>query len=231
MNDIKILTIDDDPDFNALLAKRLEKFNLEVITTQTCQEFIEQLRSSRPDLCIIDINLQEGQGSGFLLLKAVKNSIFTTVTFVLSRRSSDDDIKKALEHGADEFIPKPLDEVALIGKINQRLNASLESPQFKYKTVPDSYADLLIKAPAQIKSITEKGIYIESKHIFRTNMFLQTASLKKEIITNLSRDNIRLKVNNIKHLAEKECYLIELLFDEYDTELINEVRDWLIENC
>ncbi len=56
MKDTRILIIDDEPDFSALLAANLEEAgNFEVREVNDSSKSLEVARDFKPDLCVIDV--------------------------------------------------------------------------------------------------------------------------------------------------------------------------------
>ena len=113
-----ILSIDDDPSFNLLLKKFISKTSYRIETCTTVKEFFEKYTKLDPAMCLLDLNLDEEVGAGFKLLKLLREKIKKEIPIIIiSKRSAGPDFSYAIELGASDFIPKPLDEVALYFKL------------------------------------------------------------------------------------------------------------------
>ena len=107
--DVKILTVDDDVSFNKLMAAYLKKLKFKYIITSTSEEFLTTLKEKPPHLCFVDLNMDNRSGVGFQLIQAVRNKLGPDLPIiVLSSRSSSEDIDKAFECGASDYLPKPI---------------------------------------------------------------------------------------------------------------------------
>ncbi|MDP7319096.1 MAG: response regulator [Bacteriovoracaceae bacterium] len=117
MSEFLIYTIDDDQDFNMILKMALKPFDIEIKTYNHPQEFTLSVKKRMPNLCILDLNLKN-DGEGFQLLKAMRNVLGEELPiFIMSKRGNKEDVLRAMEYGATDFIPKPLDDRYLLLKL------------------------------------------------------------------------------------------------------------------
>lgn len=225
----KILNIDDDPDFNALLKVVLKKNGFHSITTETPNDFAEALKVEKPDLCLIDINLDIASGAGFTMLQAVRNTFGLEIPLIiLSRRSSREDIGKALELGANDFVSKPLDDTFLIQKINQYLR----NPELKpltYSKVSERDWPCEVTIDLGIQAINEFGVTLSSEHFLSKGSYIELkGSLVKEII---NKDTpLKLTVNNSWIDEETKRYQAFCEFNYEDLQMMSTIRSYLLKN-
>ena len=104
-----ILVIEDDETMRAALKKIFEVDNFVVKLAADGTELETVLNDTAPDLILLDIGLPWLNGFELAeLLKSDKNMKKIPLVF-LSGRTSEEDMKKAFEVGADDFIKKPFD--------------------------------------------------------------------------------------------------------------------------
>ena len=117
----RILVADDEPDVVTLVTMLLKPAGHELFVAETGEEAIEQVRSHRPDLVILDI-LMPG-GHGFSVLKTIRGDpeLKQTKVLILSSKGYAEDRRRAMEHGADLYMTKPFESDALITTVNQLL--------------------------------------------------------------------------------------------------------------
>jgi CheY-like chemotaxis protein len=144
----RIITIDDDKSFNLILQKSFEKTPYDVISTTSAKDFFDKYFHGKYDLLIIDINIEDREGSGFKLLQLIRNKVNSHIPIlVISKRSSETDISLALQNGANDFLAKPLDEVSLIQKVNFLLDVKnlhlYDIPLFTVPTIESKASFLL----------------------------------------------------------------------------------------
>ena len=110
MKKIKVFQLDDDKSQLKLLeavCKRDEE--LEYFGYDNTKDFLKALKEEEPSVCLIDLNLQEGNGVGFIVLEAIRNNFSNDLPiFILSRRNASKDISNAFELGVTDYIIKPI---------------------------------------------------------------------------------------------------------------------------
>lgn len=101
----QILLVEDDPGIRTVLADALQHDGHAVTTAQDGDEALAALRSSRFDLCILDIMLP-GPG-GLEVLERFRRRDQKSPVLLLTARSSESDKVLGLELGADDYVTKP----------------------------------------------------------------------------------------------------------------------------
>jgi CheY-like chemotaxis protein len=110
----KVLAVDDDPVIQRLLQVNLEMEGYEVALASDGVEALEQARSFRPDIVLLDIMMPRKDGWQVCAeLKQDPDLADTPVVF-LSARAQDDDLQRGTELGADAYITKPFDPIDLL---------------------------------------------------------------------------------------------------------------------
>ena len=224
-----ILCLDDDPDFNKILKHVLKKHQYFSIATETVEEFVKFLKNYPPKLCFIDINLDMGFGAGYALLQAIRNKMGLSLPIIiLSRRRSLDDIAKALELGANDFISKPLDDEYLIRKVNQYLMKD-DLPPLPIYMVSDKDKECHYTFNVQIAELSEFGITLVSEHFISKGTSIQ---LTGEVIQELTQSPKPIKVLITESFIAEEDHLYHCFceFDYENEDLMNNVRTYILEN-
>jgi len=120
----KILIVEDDSFLQGLASSKLSKDGFEVTTASDGDEAISILTKMVPDIILLDLVLPGTDGFGVLKKIRVTETIKTTPVIIFSNLAQDEDIKKAKELGANDFMIKSnftLDE--LVEKIRETLKA------------------------------------------------------------------------------------------------------------
>ena len=110
----KILIVEDEEVLRNVLKDGFEVEGWEVTITRDCEETVEAIKKFRPDLVLLDLAVS--QKDGFETLKEIRNNpgFKTLPIIVLSSLGGDDDIKKALALGANDYFVKtqhPISEI------------------------------------------------------------------------------------------------------------------------
>jgi len=111
----KILIAEDEEVLLNVLKDRFEAEGWEVTTARDGEEAVESIKKIRPDLVLLDLLMPKKDG--FEVLKEIRGDPeFKTlpIIVVLSNLGSDEDIKKALSLGANDYFVKtqhPMSEI------------------------------------------------------------------------------------------------------------------------
>jgi CheY-like chemotaxis protein len=120
----RVLVIEDEPDAQTLLRFILEP-KYEVITARSGEEMRRQLEaySERLSLVLMDLKL-EGDEDGVTLTKHLRGeSRWKSIPIVaLTACSTGDDLRRAIEAGCDDYLPKPFYRKQLIALVERLID-------------------------------------------------------------------------------------------------------------
>jgi len=132
-NAVRILIVDDEPPIRKLLRVGLSAQAYAVSEAMNAKVAMELAVSDKPDLIILDLGLPDM--SGHDLLAKWRGEGMTLPIVILSSRTDEAGIVKALELGADDYVTKPFGMSELGARIRvalrHRLQAQGEKPVFQ----------------------------------------------------------------------------------------------------
>ncbi|MGA1832255.1 response regulator [Rhizobium wenxiniae] len=132
-NAVRILIVDDEPPIRKLLRVGLSAQAYAVSEAMNAKVAMELAVSDKPDLIILDLGLPDM--SGHDLLAKWRAEGMTLPIVILSSRTDEAGIVKALELGADDYVTKPFGMSELGARIRvalrHRLQAQGEKPVFQ----------------------------------------------------------------------------------------------------
>ena len=119
----KILIVDDDPDIQTALAKRLEAHGFACAAAESIEAGLKFLESETPRLIILDLSFQGANGTAFLqnANQHLPPGVPVPPILVLSCFNDKDIVDYVLNFGAVGFISKPYDPKVLISTIQDYL--------------------------------------------------------------------------------------------------------------
>ena len=122
---MKILCADDDKDLLALIAFTLSQAGYLVVRAGDGTSAIRSFESELPDLVLLDINMPGA--SGFQVCEAIRAQSRVPV-MMLTVRGEEEDLVRALELGADDYLTKPFSPRTLLARVKALLRrAGLEN--------------------------------------------------------------------------------------------------------
>ena len=109
----QIMVVDDEAGVRELVCDALRIAGLETLQANDGMSALTALRTAKPDLLIIDINMP--LMDGFDLVERLRSQDDLTPVLMLSARSDRADITRGLSLGADDYVTKPfgLEELLL----------------------------------------------------------------------------------------------------------------------
>ena len=111
---MKILAVDDDPDLLALVAFALSNAGYAVVKAGDVPAAIRTFDAERPDLVILDINLPTG--SGFDVCREIRGRSAVPI-MMLTVRGEEEDLVRAIDLGADDYLTKPFSPRELVARV------------------------------------------------------------------------------------------------------------------
>ncbi len=116
-----LLLVDDDPDILSLLQAQFKDEPFEIFTAAEGESALNIIRTQKPDLVVLDINLPGVSGLEICrALRADKNTEDIPI-IILSGRREEIDRVLGLEFGADDYVTKPFNPQELILRIHNVL--------------------------------------------------------------------------------------------------------------
>lgn len=124
MNEPEILVIDDEPQICKLLEITLSAEGYKVHKTHTAKDGLTTLAMHPADMVLLDIGLPDM--SGHEVLREIRQW-YDKPVIVLSVQSGEEDIVRALDNGADDYLVKPFRSGELLARIRTALRKSITS--------------------------------------------------------------------------------------------------------
>lgn len=128
---MRVLVIDDDIGMTDLLTILLTPASSEVLTTNTPMDGYDLVKTQKPDVVILDLNLQDD--AGLNLCRQIRETSDVPV-LILSDFDTPGMVARALDNGADDYLTKPISSGTLIA----RLRKLVRRPTMLKKTNPVS---------------------------------------------------------------------------------------------
>ena len=154
MSKAEILVIDDEPQIRKLLEITLESNDYKVLQAATAKEGIIIVASHPPELIILDLGLPDK--SGHEVLKELRQW-YNKPIIILSVLNSEEDIVKALDNGATDYLTKPFRSGELMARIRSAIRKSLNDtaePVLKTGTIEIDLTSRTVKQNGNTLKLT-----------------------------------------------------------------------------
>jgi two-component system LytT family response regulator len=213
----KALIIDDENRTRELIAKMITSFGLDIEAIpagENVQSGIKAIEEIKPDIVFLDIQMPDG--TGFDLLRSVKNKNFEVV-FITAH---EEFAIKAIKFSALDYLLKPIDPSELRAAVERAIKAvddKKEDSQFEalqHNIQPSQKRRLVLK--------TQESVYVVELHeIIRceadrnyTSFFLVGG---KKILVSKTLKEYETLLSSHNFLRVQQSHLINLDYvDRYD---------------
>ena len=122
MNKAEILIIDDEPQIRKLLEITLQSNGFLFKSAATAKEGLIMASNHPPELILLDLGLPDE--NGHVVLQKLRQW-YTKPVIILSVQKNEEDIIKALDNGANDYLSKPFRTGELLARIRSALRDSI----------------------------------------------------------------------------------------------------------
>jgi two-component system phosphate regulon response regulator PhoB len=160
----KILAVDDEEDILELIALAFSKENVEVLTANTAEMALGMVRTSPPDVILLDLMLPGIDGLEVARQLKADPSLRRIPIVMVTAKGSEADVVTGLEIGADEYVTKPFSPKVLVTRVKTLLRrvSSIQPQepvmQFRDLLIHPERHEVLLKGQPVPLTLTEFNI-------------------------------------------------------------------------
>ncbi len=154
----KILLVEDEEALREVVTFNVRNAGHDIVETDNANDALMLLDDFLPDLILLDIMLPGLKGDQFLSLIRANGKFEKIPVIIISAKSSEEDIVRILEAGADDYLTKPFGMKVLLAKIMVVLKRSQA----------DDHAKLVRYAEIAIDEVNHKA-FVGGQEIILTN--------------------------------------------------------------
>lgn len=124
-----IYIVEDDSNIREIETIALKNSNYMVLAFETARDFYKKLEEIVPDLVILDVMLPDENGNE--IVKKLRKSPATKrlPVIMVTAKTTEMDMIKGLDDGADDYIKKPFSVMELISRVKALLRRTLKEEQ------------------------------------------------------------------------------------------------------
>lgn len=117
----RLLVVDDDSMNRDLLSRRLEMKGYEVAVAEGGAQALDLLGKINVDLVVLDVMMPGVCGIEVLKIVRRTRSAVDLPVIMATAKDQDEDVVQALEHGANDYVAKPIRFPVLLARIHNQL--------------------------------------------------------------------------------------------------------------
>ena len=128
----RLLVVDDEPDLRDAVRVYLEMHGYIVLQAADGQEAVEKVRTTLPDLVVLDVMMPVMDGIAAL---QEMRSLSAVPVIMLTIKGDEDDKVRALRLGADDYVTKPFSQRELLARIESVLRRTAQPAVLPQDTI------------------------------------------------------------------------------------------------
>src|SRR6185369_1530880 len=159
----RILVVDDIPANVRLLEAKLAAEYFEVITASSGQQALDIIAKQAPDIVLLDVMMPEMDG--FEVCRRVRANPATRFlpVVMVTALSDQSDRVRGLEAGADDFLTKPVNDLALFARVRSLVRLKMMMDEWRMREQTSGQFDILSgdTEPAEEDHAAAKVLLVE----------------------------------------------------------------------
>jgi DNA-binding NtrC family response regulator len=136
VNELRVLLVDDEPDFLETLVKRLKKRKLEVFAASNGRDALDLLKDTPVDVVVLDVKMPDMDG--IETLRQIKKIRSGVEVIMLTGHASVEVAVQGMELGAFDYLMKPMDIDELLYKVQDAYKKKWCREEDDECRIPDS---------------------------------------------------------------------------------------------
>jgi two-component system KDP operon response regulator KdpE len=153
-NQAEILVVDDEIQIRKLLEITLDSNGYKTFFAVNAKEGLLAAANHQPDLIILDLGLPDEDGQ--VVLKRLREW-FANPIIILTVKNAEEEIVKALDNGANDYLTKPFRTQELLARIRTALRNLIQNdnePIVKFGDVSIDFTSRIVKLKEEILKLT-----------------------------------------------------------------------------
>jgi len=134
----RLLVVDDNEMNRDMLARRLSRSGYVVDLAENARQLMQRVKENELDLVLLDIEMPEVSGFDALKMLRKEYSPSQLPIIMVTARNQREDILKALNLGANDYLTKPIDFPIALARIESHLSRKREEVGAPPATISDT---------------------------------------------------------------------------------------------
>ena len=178
-----IYIIEDDDSIREIEEFALQNSGHKVLGFTCAKDFYKKLNEVIPDLCLVDIMLPDEKGNE--IVRKLRNNSDTEKlpVIMVTAKTTELDLVKGIEDGADDYIKKPFSVMELISRVKALLRRTLteEVKELKLDELAINNEKHEVSIDGQIIELTYKEYELLSLFILNKGLVLTRDTIMDQV--------------------------------------------------
>ena len=168
-----IYIVEDDSSIRELEQYALQSNGYETTGCEDAASFWAALRSGRPDLVILDVMLPDEDGYQILAKLRADPTCAATPVIMVTAKTSEIDVVKGLDHGADDYLCKPFGIMEFLSRVRASLRRA--APEERPNVL--SFHEILLDNARHSVTVNNQPVELTYKEYSLLRLLLENTNL------------------------------------------------------
>ena len=168
-----ILIVDDEEDICQILSYSLQAAGYQTSVAHSAEDALALIEQSAPDLLLLDI-MMDGMSGTDMAKRLQERNLLTFPIIFLTALTSESDVLKGFQLGADDYITKPFHLTEVLARVKAILRRTQK--EYTHITTPLPSTSSLITYEEITINLTDKTLTIHGENIPTTRKELELLS-------------------------------------------------------
>jgi DNA-binding response OmpR family regulator len=128
-SDHTLLVVDDEEMNRDVLSRRLERKGYQVVVAEGGREALDAVAAGSIDLVLLDIMMPGVDGLEVLQTLRRRHTQAELPVIMATAKGESEDVVRALELGANDYVVKPLDFPVVLARVQAQLRSRAAAPK------------------------------------------------------------------------------------------------------
>lgn len=228
-NSARLLTIDDSATFREYLSKVLSDDGFQVETAASGQEGLDRVEAESFDCVLVDLVMPGMDGIEVCerLNRMRRSTHQSFMLLMLTAREDKQNLTRALEVGADDFVGKSSDAVVVKGRIRALLRRKFYEDEYQQKLLDELKNKELEAAHARAQKEAAEARAALATSLERTASQLRRSNAELQEITHVAHHDLQTPLQSIT----RSCQLVLEQADGRDVDNYKEQLDLIVQSA
>jgi len=168
-----IYVVEDDSNIREIETFSLKNSGYSVMEFECARDFYKKLGDRLPDLILLDIMLPDEDGLNIIRKLRTRTETRRIPIILVTAKTSEIDMVKGLDAGADDYITKPFGIMELIARVKAMLRRSEQKEEKKLL----SFEDIFIDGDKHMVYINDKPCELTYKEFELLKLLIHNAGI------------------------------------------------------